>query len=137
MGCYGIGIARIIASAIELHHDDDGIIWPISIAPFEVLIMSANQDDPEVTRVAEQLYRQLGSNNIEVLLDNRPERAGVKFKDADLIGIPVRVTVGRRGLAEGKIEIKLRRESDRQTIPIADAPQRIEAMVRQLYAELS
>ncbi len=137
MGCYGIGIARIIASAIELHHDDDGIIWPISIAPFEVLIMSANQDDPEVTRVAEQLYRQLGSNNIEVLLDNRPERAGVKFKDADLIGIPVRVTVGRQGLAEGKIEIKLRRESDRQTIPIADASQRIEAIVRQLYAELS
>jgi len=137
MGCYGIGIARIIASAIELHHDDDGIIWPISIAPFEVLIMSANQDDLEVTRVAEQLYRQLGSNNIEVLLDNRPERAGVKFKDADLIGIPVRVTVGRQGLAEGKIEIKLRRESDRQIVPIADAPQRIEAMVRQLYAELS
>jgi len=116
MGCYGIGINRILASAIELGNDKDGIIWPISIAPFEVIVTCVNQDDEEVAQVAEDIYQQLLDNGIEVLLDDRVLRGGAKFKDADLIGIPVRVTVGRKSVAEGNVEVKLRSESKNWTI---------------------
>ena len=136
MGCYGIGINRIVASAIEIGHDKDGIIWPISIAPFEVLITSVNQDDEQVAQVAENIYKQLLDKGIDVLMDDRLLRAGVKFKDADLIGIPVRVTVGKRAVAEGNVEMKLRREQAGEKIPIEQAPARAEELVRQLYAEL-
>ncbi|OHB54504.1 MAG: hypothetical protein A2173_05800 [Planctomycetes bacterium RBG_13_44_8b] len=115
MGCYGIGINRILASAVELGNDENGIIWPISIAPFEVIITSVNQEDPQVARTAEDIYQKLQDNGIDVLLDDRDVRAGVKFKDADLIGIPVRVTVGQKSLAEGNVEIKLRFESATRT----------------------
>ena len=121
MGCYGIGINRIVASAIEISHDDNGIIWPISIAPFEVLVTSVNQDDEKVSQVAEKIYQQLLNNSIDVLLDDRDLRGGVKFKDADLIGIPVRVTVGKKSVADGKVEIKLRAESQSQKVPIEKA----------------
>ena len=121
MGCYGIGINRIVASAIEISHDDNGIIWPISIAPFEVLVTSVNQDDEKVSQVAEKIYQQLLNNSIDVLLDDRVLRGGVKFKDADLIGIPVRVTVGKKSVADGKVEIKLRAESQSQKVPIEKA----------------
>ncbi|MCK5269734.1 MAG: hypothetical protein KAJ46_03080, partial [Sedimentisphaerales bacterium] len=137
MGCYGIGINRILASAIEIGHDKDGIIWPISIAPFEVLITSLNQDDEQVARAAGNIYNQLRDKNIEVLLDDRPLRAGVKFKDADLIGIPIRVTVGKKSLADGNVEIKLRRESDRQSVSVDKAAQHTEELVKQLYDELN
>jgi prolyl-tRNA synthetase len=96
MGCYGIGINRIVASAIEAANDDNGIIFPISISPFEVIIVSVNQDDPEVVKAAEDIYKQLLDEGVEVLLDDRDERAGVKFKDADLIGIPVRIPPDRQ-----------------------------------------
>ena len=121
MGCYGIGINRIVASAIEISHDDNGIIWPISIAPFEVLVTSVNQDDEKVSQVAEKIYQQLLNNSIDVLLDDRDLRGGVKFKDADLIGIPVRVTIGKKSVADGKVEIKLRAESQSQKVPIEKA----------------
>jgi len=136
MGCYGIGINRIMASAIELGNDKDGIIWPISIAPFEVLITTANPNDPEVSRAAEQLYDQMRKDNIDVLLDDRALRAGVKFKDADLIGIPIRVTVGKRALAEGNVEIKLRREEQRQTVSLAGTVDKVKEQIQQLYSEL-
>ena len=136
MGCYGIGINRIMASAIEIGHDKDGIIWPISIAPFEVLITSVNQDDEQVARAAGNIYNQLRDKNIEVLLDDRLLRAGVKFKDADLIGIPIRITVGKKSLAEGNVEIKLRRESGRQSVSVDKAAQHTEELVKQLYDEL-
>ena len=102
MGCYGIGINRIMASAIELYNDENGIIWPISIAPFEVIVTPVNQDDPDVVRVADELYRKLTDAGIEVLLDDRDLRGGIKFKDADLIGIPIRVTVGKKSVVEGQ-----------------------------------
>jgi len=121
MGCYGIGINRILASAIELGNDNNGIIWPISIAPFEVLVSSVNQDDDKVARVAEDIYHQLIDNDIDVLLDDRILRGGVKFKDADLIGIPIRVTVGKKSVAEGNVEIKLRCESQSKKVPIEKA----------------
>ncbi|TKJ37493.1 MAG: proline--tRNA ligase [Planctomycetes bacterium B3_Pla] len=137
MGCYGIGVNRILASAIELGNDDNGIIWPISIAPFEVLVTCVNQDDDEVAKAAETIYQQLLSDGIDVLLDDRAQRGGGKFKDADLIGVPVRVTVGKRSLAEGKVEIKLRRESERQQVPVEEAAQKVIGIVESLKEELT
>jgi prolyl-tRNA synthetase len=136
MGCYGIGINRILASAIELGNDENGIIWPISIAPFEVIITCVNQEDKEVAGVAEKLYQQLLDKGIDVLLDDRPLRGGVKFKDADLIGIPVRVTVGQKSLAEGNIEIKLRSESNSQKVNIEEAPNKVIQLVNSLKEQL-
>jgi prolyl-tRNA synthetase len=121
MGCYGIGINRILASAVELGNDRNGIIWPISIAPFEVLITCVNQDDEQVVQAAEQIYKQLLDKGADVLLDDRPLRGGVKFKDADLLGIPLRITVGRKSVADGTVEIKLRTESESQKVAIEKA----------------
>ncbi len=136
MGCYGIGINRIAAAAIEIGHDEDGIIWPISIAPFEVLITTVNTEDEEVVQTAEKIYQELLSRRVEVLLDDRALRGGVKFKDADLIGIPIRITVGRRALDEGKVEIKLRREKEKNPVAVEEAPGRAVELVGQLYEEL-
>ena len=94
MGCYGIGISRLAQAAVEQHHDEAGICWPINIAPFEVIVVIANIKDPTQKTLGEKIYHSLQSRDIEVLLDDRPERAGVKFKDADLIGIPWRVIIG-------------------------------------------
>ena len=132
MGCYGIGINRILASAIELDNDDNGIIWPISIAPFEVIVTPVNQDDPDVVRVADELYRKLSDAGIEVLLDDRDLRGGVKFKDADLIGIPIRVTVGKKSVVEGNVEVKLRAEKDSRKTRIEEAPQKVIELVNSL-----
>ncbi len=136
MGCYGIGINRIMASAIEVGNDENGVIWPISIAPYEVLITVANANDDEVTSAAEKIYQQLLDDDIDVLLDDRSIRGGVKFKDADLVGIPVRITVGSRGVAEGQVEIKLRREAEKELVAIDEAAGRAERIVAELYAEL-
>jgi prolyl-tRNA synthetase len=137
MGCYGIGINRILASAIELGNDDNGIIWPISIAPFEVIITSVNQDDENVAKVAENIYQQLLDNGIDVLLDDRVLRGGVKFKDADLIGIPVRVTVGKKSVAEGNVEIKPRTESQSQKVPIEKAADTVIKLANSLKEQIN
>jgi prolyl-tRNA synthetase len=136
MGCYGIGINRILASAIELGNDENGIIWPISIAPFEVLITCVNQNEENVAKAAEDIYQQLLDNGIDALLDDRAARGGIKFKDADLIGIPVRITVGKRSLAEGKVEIKLRSESERQDVLVEEAANKAIAIVADLKEKL-
>jgi prolyl-tRNA synthetase len=136
MGCYGIGINRIVASAIEAGNDENGIIFPISIAPFEVIIVSVNQDDADVVKAADDIYKQLLDKGIEVLLDDRDERAGVKFKDADLIGIPVRITVGKKALAAGNVEIKLRREPKPALIPVASAVEKAFTIINELKAKL-
>ncbi len=106
MGCYGIGVNRIIAAAIETHHDAGGIIWPMSIAPFQVLLCCLDTNDAEVRAASERIHDQLTARGLEVLLDDREVRPGPKFKDADLIGIPIRITVGRKSLADGQVEIK-------------------------------
>jgi prolyl-tRNA synthetase len=137
MGCYGIGINRIVASAIEAANDDNGIIFPISIAPFEVIIVSVNQDDAEVVKAAEDIYKQLRDKGIEVLLDDRDERAGVKFKDADLIGIPVRITVGKKALATGNVELKLRTEPKPTLIPVDTAIAKTVELVNSLKQKLN
>jgi len=136
MGCYGIGINRILASAIEISSDDNGIIWPISIAPFEVLITCVNQDDEEVAKAAENIYQQLLASGIDVLLDDRALRGGGKFKDADLIGIPVRVTVGRKSVADGNVEIKLRSETESQKVAVEKAADKTIELVNTLKEQL-
>ncbi|MGQ9651603.1 MAG: proline--tRNA ligase [Phycisphaerae bacterium] len=108
MGCYGIGVNRIMAAAIEAHHDADGICWPMSIAPFEVLIVALDTREESVMSAARSIHDQLAEKGIDVLLDDRDARPGFKFKDADLIGIPVRITVGKKGLTEGVVEVKRR-----------------------------
>ncbi|MDD5065111.1 MAG: proline--tRNA ligase [Phycisphaerae bacterium] len=137
MGCYGIGINRIVASAIEAGNDANGIIFPISIAPFEVIVTSVNQDDKEVVGTAEKIYQQLLDKNIEVLLDDRDLRGGIKFKDADLLGIPVRITVGSKSLKEGNIEIKLRSESQCQKVPVKEALNKTVELVDSLKKPLN
>jgi prolyl-tRNA synthetase len=137
MGCYGIGINRIIASAIETGNDESGIIFPISIAPFEVIVSCVNQDDKEVVNAAEKIYQQLQDYCIDVLLDDRDLRGGVKFKDADLLGIPVRITVGSKSVAQGSVEIKLRRESQSQKISIKEAADKTAELVNSLKKQLS
>jgi prolyl-tRNA synthetase len=129
MGCYGVGVTRIAAAAIEQHHDDNGIAWPMALAPYQVLIVTAGKE-AELAAAAENLEKELTARGIEVLYDDRDERGGVKFKDADLIGIPLRVTVGKRGLAEGKLELKGRREKDARLVPIAEMAAELEKLVR-------
>ena len=136
MGCYGIGINRILASAIELGNDKNGIIWPISIAPFEVLVTCVNQEDPKVAGAAEKIYQQLLDKGIDVLLDDRLERGGIKFKDADLIGIPVQVTIGKKSVAEDSVEIKLRCEPKGQKVTIEKAQEKVIELVNSLKQQL-
>lgn len=124
MGSYGIGVARTMAAVIEQNHDENGIIWPASVAPYQVIIIPVNTSDETQMEVAEELYSQLQKDGLDVLLDDRKERAGVKFNDADLIGIPARITVGRRA-GEGYVEYKLRRQSESTDIKAGEAPERI------------
>ncbi len=138
MGCYGIGVNRILAAAIEAHHDAEGIIWPMSIAPFEVLVIALDPRDSEVMAVAGQIHDQLQAAGIDVLYDDRDERAGFKFKDADLIGIPLRIVVGKKSLAAGGVELSERRRPQaKQLLSPADAVQRATQLVRAELARLS
>jgi len=132
MGCYGIGVGRTVAASIEQNHDKDGIIFPIPISPFEVTILPLQIHDSAVLETSEKIYKELVDHNVDALLDDRDERAGVKFNDADLMGIPVRVTVGQRGVKKGQVEIKLRAESEPMVVTIEKAP----AMVRETVGNL-
>lgn len=127
MGSYGIGVERIMASAIELHHDADGIIWPKSIAPFDVIVTITNMKQDEIRNAGENLYKDLHRAGLDVLLDDRDERAGVKFKDADLIGIPYRITVGKK-VSEGSVELFDRKTKTNEDVKIADIIARIQKL---------
>jgi prolyl-tRNA synthetase len=129
MGCYGIGVNRIIAALIETQHDADGIIWPMALAPYEVLICPIKASDPEVMKVAEQLHDELLAQGIDVLLDDRDQRPGVKFKDGDLVGIPLRVVIGDRGLKDGQLELKSRTKKEAEMLPLAGAVEKIASLV--------
>ncbi|MCD6395221.1 MAG: proline--tRNA ligase, partial [Planctomycetes bacterium] len=135
MGCYGIGINRILASAIENGHDENGMILPISIAPWQVIIVPAGATD-EIAAAAEKIYNELTEKGVEVLLDDRDVRGGVKFKDADLLGIPVRITIGKRSLAQGQVEVKLRTESESKNIDLDNAAVETVAIVNSLKEKL-
>jgi prolyl-tRNA synthetase len=134
MGCYGIGVGRTVAASIEQNHDENGIIWPMPIAPFQVLVTLVNPNDAEVREAGEGLYRQLLDKGVEVLLDDRDERPGSKFKDADLIGIPLRITVGSRSLKEGQFELQERRSGARTLLPVAETAETLCAMIAQALA---
>lgn len=120
MGCYGIGVTRTLSAVVEQHHDENGIIWPMSVAPYHVIVTLVKPEDEEQAAVAEKIYNDLMKSGVEVLLDDRKERPGVKFKDADLLGIPVRITVGKRA-GEGIVEYKLRREEEKTEKAVEDA----------------
>ncbi len=136
MGCYGIGVTRIAAAVVEQKHDENGIIWPITIAPFEVSLVATNMKNETVREIAENLYEAFVESGIEVLYDDRDERAGFKFKDADLVGIPIRVTVGERSAKQNKVEVKLRRSQDVEVLPVEKALDRVMELRQMLYREL-
>ena len=129
MGCYGIGISRMVAAAIEQNHDSNGIIWPLSIAPFHVLLLPINYKDKAIRDATDGLYQELRQRGVEVLLDDRDERPGVKFKDADLIGIPLRVTIGAKGLEKGCIELRRRQDGKTDEIPVAESAQKLQTIL--------
>lgn len=120
MGCYGIGVSRTLAAVIEQHHDEDGIIWPVSVAPYHAIVTLVKPKDEEQAKVAEEIYQSLLVAGVEAVIDDRDERPGVKFKDADLLGFPIRITVGKRA-GEGIVEYKLRRDSEKSELSVAEA----------------
>jgi prolyl-tRNA synthetase len=126
MGSYGIGVERILASAIELHHDEDGIIWPKAIAPFDCVVTVTNTKQQEMLEAGERLYKALQHAGLDVLLDDRDERAGVKFKDADLVGIPYRITVGRK-IADEVVELFDRRTKKSEDVKLSEVVGRVQA----------
>lgn len=135
MGCYGIGVTRTVAASIEQNHDEDGIIWPINIAPYEAVIVPFNTKDEEVMKVAKELYEALNTSRDEIVLDDRKGRAGPKFKDADLIGYPVRVTIGKKLKENGTVEIKIRRTGEVIEVPFAEAAEKVNSVLNRLRAE--
>lgn len=134
MGCYGIGVTRTVAASIEQNHDADGIIWPVAIAPYEVVIVPANNKSEEVMAAAQKLYDSMEDSRDEVVLDDRNERAGIKFKDADLIGYPVRVTIGKKWQQSGSVEIKIRRSGEVVEVPLEEAKDKVLEILQTLHA---
>lgn len=137
MGCYGIGVTRTVAAVIEQHHDERGITWPMSVAPYHAVVVPVNIRDDAQREVAERVYRELLDAGVEAVLDDRDERPGVKFNDADLIGFPLRLTVGPRGLAEGRVEITERATGATEAVPIDEAARTVSRRVRAALDELN
>jgi len=132
MGCYGIGVERAIAAIIEVHHDAKGIVWPVEVAPFEVVVVIAQSEDADVAAEGERVYRALLDAGVEVIVDDRPVRAGVKFSDAELTGIPFRVTVGKRGLATRTAELTDRATGTTVQVPLgAELPKHVREALAQ------
>jgi prolyl-tRNA synthetase len=131
MGCYGIGVERAMATIVEVHYDGKGIIWPVAVAPFEVVVVIAQQDDAAVAEAGEEVYMALADAGVDVIVDDRPVRAGVKFADAELVGIPFRVTIGKRGLASGTAELTDRAAGSTVAVPLEDLTKHVrEAVAR-------
>jgi prolyl-tRNA synthetase len=129
MGCYGIGITRTVAAAIEQHHDDAGIVWPAPLAPFGAHVIPVNAADATLRETAERIGAELEGAGIDTILDDRDERPGVKFKDADLIGVPARVTIGPRALQKGCVELKARAAKEAQEVPVGEITKRVAELV--------
>ena len=132
MGCYGIGVGRTMAAAIEQNNDDQGIIWPRAIAPFEVVVVAVNAKKEEQLTYAEGIYEECRKAGLDVLLDDRKERAGVKFKDCDLIGYPVRVTIGPKAVEEDVIEVKVRKTGEVYNFTRADYLEKVQELLKDL-----
>jgi prolyl-tRNA synthetase len=129
MGCYGIGVERAMAACIEVHHDDKGITWPVSVAPFEAVVVVAQQNDTTVAEAGERAYQALLEARVDVIIDDRPDRAGVKFSDAELVGIPFRITIGKRGVAAGTAELTDRATGETTVIPLDDVAKHVREAV--------
>jgi prolyl-tRNA synthetase len=132
MGCYGIGVSRTMAAAIEQNHDENGIIWPAAIAPYQVVVIPVSTKDEAQVALAGELYRSLLEAGVETVLDDRPERAGVKFKDADLIGYPLRVTIGSKAVSESRVEIRIRRTGEVTLAPTSNLVKTVKEMLADL-----
>jgi len=137
MGCYGIGVERAMAAVIEVHHDEKGIIWPVSIAPFEAVVVVAQQNDAAVADAGERAYQALLDAGVDVIIDDRPDRAGVKFSDAELVGIPFRITIGKRGLAAGTAELTDRATAETVMVPLDDIAKHVREAVTHAAAALT
>jgi prolyl-tRNA synthetase len=130
MGSYGIGLERNMAAIIETHHDDNGIVWPVAVAPWEVVITVVKVDDEASMRAAEDVYAVLQGEGIDVILDDRKERPGVKFNDAELVGIPYRITIGPRGLATGEAEFTTRATGETENVALAEIAAKVTELVQ-------
>jgi prolyl-tRNA synthetase len=138
MGSYGIGVGRLLACIAEQHHGEQGLCWPISVAPYPVhLVLVPSKDDPQPQQAADQLYEDLQAAGIDVLYDDRAESAGIKFNDADLIGLPIRMTIGARSLKNGGVEIKRRDQAERSIVPLIEAIQTTQQIIAALWDEIN
>ncbi|MEA4901494.1 proline--tRNA ligase [Desulfitobacterium sp.] len=129
MGCYGVGVSRTMAAAIEQNNDKDGIIWPIPIAPYQVIVVPVSMKDKQVVETAEKIYEELRQTGVEVIIDDRDERPGVKFKDADLVGYPLRVTIGSKTLAQGQVELRLRKSGEMELVNVEELTSRVKGII--------
>ncbi|AHF07522.1 proline--tRNA ligase [Desulfitobacterium metallireducens] len=129
MGCYGVGVSRTMAAAIEQNNDNDGIIWPIPIAPYQVIVVPVSMKDSQVVETAEKLYEELLQAGVEVMMDDRDERPGVKFKDADLVGYPLRVTIGSKTLAQGQVEFRLRKTGEMELVKVEELTSKVQGII--------
>jgi prolyl-tRNA synthetase len=134
MGCYGIGVERAMAACIEVHHDEKGIVWPAAVAPFEAVVVVAQQNDAAVAEAGERAYQALLDAGVDVIIDDRPDRVGVKFSDAELVGIPFRITIGKRGLATGSAELTNRATSETVTVSLDDLAKHVREAVAEAIA---
>ena len=139
MGSYGIGTGRLLACIAEAHHDAAGLIWPVSVAPYQVhlVLLAGKGDKPEIMAAADRIYQELWSMGIEVLYDDRGESPGVKFNDADLLGMPIRLTVGERGLLQNAVEYKRRDQPEKSMIPLAELVPHIQHELTALQAKIT
>jgi prolyl-tRNA synthetase len=133
MGCYGIGVNRILAAAVEASYDENGIIWPMPIAPYEVVVIPLAVNKPEIMDLANKFAEALTAAGADVIIDDRDQRPGFKFKDADLIGFPLRVVIGEKGVAADTIEVKWRAGGESFTVPVADGPAQVAAKWRERH----
>ena len=129
MGCYGLGLSRLMAAVIEQNNDDKGVIWPPTIAPYQLYLCPLYKENTKVEEVSEKLYAELEAAGFEVLFDDRQESPGVKFNDADLLGIPLRLTVSPRTLEKNSVELKKRAEKDSELVPLAEAVKRLKELI--------
>jgi len=137
MGSYGIGVGRAMAAIVETHHDDAGMIWPMCVAPFEIVLTVVKVDHEGSMALAEAAYESLLAAGIDVLLDDRDVRPGVKFADSELIGIPLRVTIGPRGIDNGVLELTIRATSEQEDLPVDDLVERLVELVHEGRSALS
>jgi prolyl-tRNA synthetase len=129
MGCYGIGVSRIVAAAIEQNHDDNGIIFPLPLAPYQLTVLNLGPNDEQLTEAAETMYADLGRAGFDVFIDDRDERPGVKFKDADLLGFPYRITVGKRFSQDGRVEVRTRKDGRTEEVEAAQVVDFVRSLV--------